>query len=217
MADDRADHYQNALEAEPDWKVLLIGGASGSGKSYLAQQLGRKLGIPWIQVDDLRLALQFGGLVDPEVHSGLFAFLNSRDLHDVSLEELVAWHATIARMIAPAIEIVIEHHATTNSPIIIEGDGIDPELLARRVGSKVRGFYLEPADGAELIQNLAERECGPHARTAGHEIPEESERVWTQLAWAHQQWLAQEARRLGVPLLSTSPRETLVERALKIN
>ncbi|MGH2551314.1 MAG: hypothetical protein ACRDHN_18150, partial [Thermomicrobiales bacterium] len=216
MANNGANQRQNVFESGPDWKVLLIGGASGSGKSYLAHQLGRKLGIPWIQVDDLRLALQFGGLVDPEVHSGLFSFLKRRDPHDASLEELVARHATIARMMAPAIEIVIDHHVTTNSPIIIEGDGIAPELLVRRSGSKVRGFYLEPSDGAELAQNLAERERGSHARNPNHEMHEEVEQVWMRLAWAHQQWLSQEARRLGVPLLSTSPRVTLVERALEI-
>ncbi len=39
------------------WDVLLIGGTSGIGKTTIARQLGLQLGLPWLQVDDLRLAL----------------------------------------------------------------------------------------------------------------------------------------------------------------
>jgi 2-phosphoglycerate kinase len=37
--------------------VLLIGGHSTSGKSTIAQRIGRRLGFPVMQVDDLRLTL----------------------------------------------------------------------------------------------------------------------------------------------------------------
>ncbi len=57
------------------WTVLLIGGASGNGKTTLAEDLGRHFGVPWLQVDDLRLALQYGGLLTATTHPTLFAFL----------------------------------------------------------------------------------------------------------------------------------------------
>ena len=38
------------------WRVLLLGGASGIGKSTVAMRLGQRLGLPWLQVDDFRLA-----------------------------------------------------------------------------------------------------------------------------------------------------------------
>ncbi len=41
-----------------DCTVLLIGGSSGTGKTNLAKQLGQRFGISWLEVDDLRLALQ---------------------------------------------------------------------------------------------------------------------------------------------------------------
>lgn len=41
-----------------DWTVLLIGGPSGRGKTTAARRIGTRLGVPWLQVDDLRLALQ---------------------------------------------------------------------------------------------------------------------------------------------------------------
>ena len=46
------------LQYKHAWTVLLIGGISGAGKTTVARQLGLHLGLPWLQVDDLRLALQ---------------------------------------------------------------------------------------------------------------------------------------------------------------
>ena len=38
--------------------VLLIGGPSSVGKSTAAAGIARRLDMPWLQVDDLRLAIQ---------------------------------------------------------------------------------------------------------------------------------------------------------------
>ncbi len=51
---------------EYDWKVLLIGGISGVGKSTVAKRLGLRLELPWLQVDDLRLALQWSRVTLPQ-------------------------------------------------------------------------------------------------------------------------------------------------------
>jgi len=47
-----------AITPGQEWRVLLIGGPSGVGKSVVARSIGLRLGIPWLQVDDLRLALE---------------------------------------------------------------------------------------------------------------------------------------------------------------
>jgi hypothetical protein len=48
-----------------DWRVLLIGGHSGAGKSTVAERLARRHGTAWLMVDDLRLALQRSRAVLP--------------------------------------------------------------------------------------------------------------------------------------------------------
>ena len=40
------------------WIVLLIGGASGTGKSTLAYQLGEYYGVNVMEVDDIHLAVE---------------------------------------------------------------------------------------------------------------------------------------------------------------
>ena len=41
-----------------DWRALLIGGNSGAGKTNAAKGLVHQLGIPFLMVDDVRIALQ---------------------------------------------------------------------------------------------------------------------------------------------------------------
>lgn len=47
----RASHHAQ-------WLALLISGPSRAGKARTARTLGTRLGVPWLPVDDLRLALQ---------------------------------------------------------------------------------------------------------------------------------------------------------------
>ena len=39
-----------AEQVQPDWLVLLIGGASGSGKTAVAERIGVQFQVPWLQV-----------------------------------------------------------------------------------------------------------------------------------------------------------------------
>ena len=60
------------MDQLPVWKVLLIGGNSGSGKSTVAAALGRRFGITWMQVDDLRFAFQHARDSLPENTEALY-------------------------------------------------------------------------------------------------------------------------------------------------
>jgi cytidylate kinase len=45
-------------EPVSDFVVLLVGGASGSGKTMLARPLARALGVNLTEVDDIQIALE---------------------------------------------------------------------------------------------------------------------------------------------------------------
>ncbi len=49
---------QDRPSATLDWRVLLIGGSSAIGKTTVARDLGRRLGVSVIPADDIRLAVQ---------------------------------------------------------------------------------------------------------------------------------------------------------------
>ena len=60
--------------------VLLIGGSSGTGKSYLARQLAEYYKIPLTEVDDIRIALQ--QMVNKESNPDLFTFIDNPNFID---------------------------------------------------------------------------------------------------------------------------------------
>lgn len=59
-----------------DKKVILIGGAPLSGKSYVARKLGQELNLPWISTDTIRE--QMRQLVRKEDYPNLFFFSNPK-------------------------------------------------------------------------------------------------------------------------------------------
>ena len=89
------DEYQT-------WQVLLIGGPSGIGKSTVAAEVALRLGVPWLMVDDLRLALQRCGLPIPDADA-------------VETFDGPGGLVALGKAVAPAIEVVIENHVNQSS------------------------------------------------------------------------------------------------------
>jgi hypothetical protein len=149
---------QRSDNAAAQWLVLLIGGPSGIGKTTIAAQVARRLDVPWLMVDDLRLALMRSGLAIPDnPHAEAF------DPADGLI--------TIGKAVTPAIEVVIENHVDQRIPVVIEGDGILPELFdrdsvrARATNGRIRSVYLIEPTPTPSTPTLS-----PAAPTAGATI-----------------------------------------------
>src|ERR1700730_6915919 len=131
-----------------DWEVLLIGGPSGAGKTILAKQLGLRFGISWLEVDDLRLALQRSRVILPDHTEALYFFEEMPGIWEMPAERLRDGLIAVGHVMAPALEVVIENHVDNATPCVIEGDGILPSLFARpsvrdrAVNGNVRAVFL---------------------------------------------------------------------------
>jgi 2-phosphoglycerate kinase len=196
----------------PDWQVLLIGGNSGTGKTVLAHQLARRFGVGVTQADDLRLGLQ--RVTTPVDQPALHFFLATPGVWTLSAEELKDGLVGVSEVVSRAIEAVVDHHHATPYSIILEGDGIAPGLAARVISRGVPGavrafFLVEPTD-AGIQANMAERGRG------FDQFGEEEQRAQARMNWLYGERLRIEARRLGLPMVSTRPRATLFERALAL-
>src|SRR5690606_35701237 len=137
------------------WIVLLIGGVSGTGKSTAASDIGRSLGIPWFQVDDLRLAFQRSRVKLPGDTEALYFFADIDEKPDIwkrEPQEICDALISVAELLSPGLEAIIENHIDQNQPIIIEGDGIAPSLLMRQALQRrkeerqIRSFFLVEQD-----------------------------------------------------------------------
>ncbi len=196
-----------------NWKVLLIGGSSGAGKTIISERIGLLLGISWLQVDDLRLALQWSHVTLPENTDALYQFL-SPSAWQLTPEQFCQGLIAVGEVMLPAIEIVIDSHIATNAPIIIEGDGILPSLFARPLVQKhgqsgqVRAVFLKESEEEIIYANML-------ARGRGAERLLEAElRTEARAKWLFGQWLSEQANCYGYPTLEARPWETLMDRVL---
>ena len=206
--------------ADPDfsllrpWEVLLIGGVSGAGKTVAAAELARRLSIPWIGVDDLRLALQWTrvSLPAPGQTEALYFFLNTPDVWSLPPERLRDGLIEVGEIMSPAIDVVVSNHLGNAGPVILEGDGILPSLAGRpevKAGidsGRVRFVFIHEPDAERLYANYLQRNRSPE----GHFETELRAEARTKALFSD--WIATEARKRKLPVIDSQPFETLIER-----
>jgi 2-phosphoglycerate kinase len=193
------------MGAQRSWHVVLIGGASGVGKSELSYPLAQHFGVGIIEIDDFQVILE--RMTTPEQYPVLHLFRTDPEaffaLDKAGKLDVAIAYATV---MAEALETVIANHLDGGSPIVLEGDFLLPSLAVQEAygsipaAGRVRGFILYD-DEAQIARNYLAREGEPQpdrARWSGN----------------NSEWLRQEAERLGVPTLAARPWETVVARAL---
>jgi len=185
------------------WRVLLLGGASGTGKSRLSYPLARRYQVPIVEVDDLVLAVQRMTTPDQQ------PMLHYWDTHAGSLpvSRIVELQIAVAEALAPALDAVIGNHLETDTPVLIEGDYLLPALAAQdsfagqAAEGRVRAVFLHEPDPDQLVANYLLRE------------PDEGEqRNRAQVSARYSEWLAAQADEHGIPVLAARPWATTLSR-----
>jgi 2-phosphoglycerate kinase len=205
-----------------DWRVLLIGGNSGVGKTHLAKELGRQLGIPFLMVDDIRIALQQA--TTPEQQPDLHVFLQYLPEHWKKPEAIVQdWLRVGNAMVKPLREIMAHHIIVEGSgQIILEGDGILPALTKPSTFDEIAGFEninLSQKVRAVFLIEDNEDEIKNNLRARGRgfvQVSEDLQAAFAQASQQYGQWLIREAQRNRIPVLATRPKETVIERLKQI-
>ena len=193
----------------PDWKVLLIGGSSGVGKTFVARELAKRLSLSLLLLDDIRLALQ--QTTNDQTHPELHIFLNYHPEQWRNSESIHADWITVGRAMLKPLHAIIKHHCIVPDvgPIIIEGDGILPISSSPFPDSKdVRTVFIVEQNETQLLHNLRSR-----GRGFGEWNTLEQE-GFAHASWLYGQWLAREADKLELPVIAAQPQQTLLERLL---
>jgi 2-phosphoglycerate kinase len=202
-----------STESAPPWTVLLLGGGSGTGKTRAAQLVAARFGVPWLQLDDIRLALQHA--TTPEQHAELHYFLANPSVWERPEEELFEGLKAVARVTSAALEAVVAHHLSHNDPVVIEGDGILPRMAAgthfagRESAGSVRAIFLVEPREEDVLAAFQAR--GPR----GDAVDEPRLRTQARVAWRHGQWVQQEALTMGLPVVAARPYERVAARLEK--
>ena len=203
----------NRFEHPPGWKVLLIGGHSGTGKTVVSRRLSRRFGVGLAEVDDFRLVLE--RMTTPRQRPELHNLLQIVSDPDTSPEAACEALVHVGQTMSFALEIVVANHVATNTPLILEGDGIMPSFAAlhvfagRDAENAIRSVFLIERDEEQLSKNAARRKRG------FEDLPPALQRQGIRRSWLYGQWLQQEAARFGVNVVTSQPWETLEERIVK--
>lgn len=187
------------------WHILLIGGASGVGKTQVSYPLAHHFGVGITQIDDFQVVLErmTSPAQYPVVHlfrTDPVAFFALDD--DGKLEVAIAY----STVMADALEAVIGNHLDGEPPALFEGDFLLPSLAVREeyggiaAAGRVSGLIVYD-DEEQIARNYLAREGEPQPDRAR----------WS---WNHSEWLRREAERLGVPTLAARPWDTVLQRAL---
>ncbi len=191
-----------------DWHVLLIGGASGVGKTSIAYPLARHFGIGITQIDDFQVILE--RMTAPERYPDVHLFRTRPEAFFAMDEDAKLAHAiAYATAMAEALEYVVANHLAGEPPIVLEGDFLLPALAARpsfdgiAAAGRVRALFVVEPDEDQIANNYAARE-GDH------------QPVRARASWRYSEWLRAEASRRHLPVLEARPWDTAFERALAL-
>ncbi len=200
---------QSTSKTQRSWDVLLLGGASGVGKSSLSYPLTKHFDINLTEIDDIQVALQ--KLTTPEQQPLLhFWRTNWEEFSNWSDEQHLAHFIQVSREVfQPALEAVIANHLETNRPVVLEGDFIVPELVTFKTfdeqnnDGRVKALFIYEEDEAQIAANFLAREG-------------EEQLLRAHTSWLNNQWLRSECERLDIPALPARPWDTVLERAVSI-
>jgi 2-phosphoglycerate kinase len=187
------------------WTVLLLGGASGVGKSQISRSLARVLDAELTSVDDIYLALE--RMTTPEQYPELHRWrLDPESVLAFDDEQMLAHTLGVAAVVNEALEPVVTEHLESSEATVLDGDFLLPSLAAKDVfddvpaAGRVRGlFLLEDED--QLGRNFMTREGQEQARRA-------------RASWRYSEHLREECDRLGIPAIPARPWDTVLERAI---
>ncbi len=204
----------------PPWRVLLICGSSGSGKTTVGRRLAERFGISLLLADDVRMAIQ--AVTTAQEQPSLHTFTVAQSPAMDSPESVLAGLVTVAEALEPALRMIMAHHLLVEGvgAIILEGDGLlprlanpaylkgQPEFTNLDVEGKVKGVVLFEAEREVVRHNMETRGRG------FQNAPLSEQDALSLGSWLFGNYLVEQAGMAGVAVLPSRPFDTLDERLL---
>jgi 2-phosphoglycerate kinase len=201
------------------WTVLLIGECSGTGKTTLASHIAHRFGVSLGQTDDYRMALQ--NITSADTHPELHYFISTpgvakEGIWESSPQMLQESLIKVNKIVSRALKAVIEHHISTGNSIVLEGDGILPELAAKYIysesnsASQVRAFFLFETDKVFFFHNTID------SRDETHDIKSKDQLTIKNMHWLYNQWIIRETSKYNISLIQSRPWNTLSDRVISL-
>jgi 2-phosphoglycerate kinase len=187
------------INTERNWDILLIGGASGTGKTSVSCPLARFYNIDLVRVDDFQVLLK--AMTTPDGLPSIHYWRTHPDWQSEGVDATVSQLIDVGRAMIPGLEAVIEDHIVENIPMILEGDFILPELCASMTHPRVKSIFIIEPSKEQILQNYLDREGSFQEYRAA-------------VSYSYSNWLQDSCSNLGIPVVTSRPWHDLLERVI---
>ena len=185
------------IKKERNWIVLIIGGASGTGKSFLSYALADYYNVNVLEFDDITEA------VKAKTPKEYLPAINSEDFFGAGIDGNVKWLIDVSKELFPALKAVIERHIDDELPVIIEGDFIHPQLVASLINTDIKAIFVQESY-EQILKNYLLREGG--------DLQDYRARISAEFG----KWISDTCLMYDILLIEARPWETAVERVVGI-
>src|SRR3712207_1588914 len=150
------------METRRDWQVVLLGGASGVGKTSVSYRLAHHFAVGLTEVDDFQNVLE--RMTTPEQYPALHEWrLHGAEVLRFDDEQMLAHTLRVADAMSVAMDLVIANHLAECTPVVLEGDFLLPSLAVRPAydgvpaDGQVRAVFLYEEDEEQILRNFRAR------------------------------------------------------------
>jgi len=179
-----------------NWTVLLIGGASGTGKSSLAYGLANFYSVNVLEMDDITEAVK---AMTPKDY---LPTIYSEDFFGAGVDGNVKWLIDVSKELFPALKAVIDRHIEDELPVIIDGDFIHPELIMTFKNPNIKTLFVYESK-EQIVKNYQLREGG------------DPQHYRADISSEYGKWIFDTCVRLGIGLIEARPWDTVVDRVVE--
>lgn len=189
------------MNHDRNWTVLLLGGASGTGKSSLAYEIARFYGVNVLEVDDVHLAVET--VTTKESYPAIHDWETGVNWKDLGVDGNLNWLINVSKEMMPVLKKLVDRHVEDQVPIIIEGDFLHPGLAKSFESPQVKSFFVAETDLDQIVRNFLSREGG------------DLQRFRAEISIAYGEWIAETCRENGLGVIEARPWDTVLARALE--
>ncbi len=189
--------------------IYLIGGAAGAGKTTVAAMLAKRLGISWLQADSTWLALKAASTMESHPELRFFPELQGSG---IAFEAFDARFEQGSATVCAALDTVLKHELEgRREGLVLEGTWLTAGWMAgaptRFSGADCRAIVLFESDPQAVLDALRSRSPGREPTPSALNVAD-----W---AWRIGLRLANEATAAGIAVVTSRPRDSLLERVVK--
>ena len=195
------------------WRILLIGGSSATGKTSVARKLCHQYRVPLLLVDDVRLALQ--AITSPASHPEIHTFVSPDTKAFQSADSVFQGLIAVAEAMEPALRAIIAHHIAVGDagPLVLEGDGLLPRIASAEhlsgqvefpggvAKSSIAGVFLIEDDHDRLRASMEMRDRGFNA------LSDSEQAALVEGSFRFGQFLKDQAQQYGVEVIDSPKAE----------